>query len=99
MELLVSVFAFCLVRKRVEYLRNHIFYHRAKGEHPERKKSIKSSNKTTPEKTGCTKVPLCSVPSSGLNFENFYLHYFSSFFFAFVRFLKAKSFLFLSQKL
>ena len=43
---------FCLARKRVEYLRNQVFYHRAKGEHPERKKNIKSSNKTTPEKTG-----------------------------------------------
>ena len=42
---------FCLARKRVEYLRNLVFYHRAKGEHPERRKNIKITNKTTPEKT------------------------------------------------
>ena len=43
----------------MEYLRNIVFYHRAKGEHPERKKSIKSSNKTTPQKTGVRSMPVC----------------------------------------
>ena len=43
----------------MEYLRNLVFYHRAKGEHPERKKSIKSSNKTTPQKTGVRSPPVC----------------------------------------
>ena len=50
---------FCLTRKRVEYLRNLVFYHRAKGEHPERKKNIKITNKTTPEKTGVRSMPVC----------------------------------------
>ena len=53
---------FCLARKRVEYLRNHIFYHRAKGEHPEREKNIKITNKTTPEKTGVRSIPVCQPP-------------------------------------
>jgi hypothetical protein len=38
-----------------------VFYHRAKGEHPERKKNIKSSNKTTPEKTGYRSIPVCQA--------------------------------------
>ena len=61
---------FCLARKRVEYLRNIVFYHRAKGEHPERKKNIKITNKTSPEKTGYryTEVPVLypCVPIGGL---------------------------------
>ena len=36
-----------------------VFYHRAKGEHPERKKSIKITNKTTPQKTGVRSMPVC----------------------------------------
>ena len=51
---------FCLARKRVEYLRNQVFYHRAKGEPPERKKNIKITNKTTPEKTGVRSIPVAS---------------------------------------
>ena len=50
---------FCLARKRVEYLRNIVFYHRAKGEHPERKKNIKITNKTTPRKPGVRSMPVC----------------------------------------
>jgi hypothetical protein len=34
------------VRKRVEYIQNIVFYHRAKREHPEREKNIKIPNKT-----------------------------------------------------
>ena len=54
----------------MEYLRNIVFYHRAKGEHPERKKSIKSSNKTTPEKTGYRSTCMYAcVPTGGLKYK------------------------------
>jgi len=53
----------------VEYLRNHIFYHRTKGEHPERKKSIKSSNKTTPRKPGVRSIPVCQPAVLILNLD------------------------------
>ena len=66
---------FCLARKRVEYLRNLVFYHRAKGEHPERKKNIKITNKTTPEKTG-QKSPC--VLTLGLNINMLRLSFFLS---------------------
>ena len=54
---------FCLARKRVKYLRNHIFYHRAKGENPERKKNIKITNKKLHQR----KQDLYVLPSGGLS--------------------------------
>ena len=45
----------------MEYLRNQVFYHRAKGEHPERKKNIKITNKTTPEKKVISRYRVCFV--------------------------------------
>jgi hypothetical protein len=45
----------------VEYLRNHIFYHRAEGEHPERKIEIKITTKITPQKTGYIIIPVCQA--------------------------------------
>ena len=43
--ILISVLL-CLTRKSVQSPRNNVFYHRTKGEHPERNRDIKSLKNT-----------------------------------------------------